>query len=244
MAALKAFILDDDLYGRKVLGSILGFYCPEVNVVGKCGRPAEAKKLINELRPDVLFLDICMPGQTGFEFLENFSERNFLVVFVTAHPEFAIQAFKADAVDYLLKPIDISELQNTVKKLVSLKKKSVPEEVNQKKTHAITLHSPNGLIIIKVDEITRLEGLNNYTKVYLSDKKTITVSKTLKEFENVLPKNNFIRVHKSDILNIDYIDICTHTDGGYAVLKDQTKIRLARRRINGIFAKVKEQSQA
>ncbi len=148
MQILNAIIVDDELHGRNNLHSFLKSYCPEINVIGKAGSAPEAKKMIYELKPDVVFLDINMPQINGFDLLESLVEKNFLTVFVTAHSQYGIQAVKANAVDYLLKPIDIVELQKTVKKLLTIsEKKPDLKETHDKKNKILVSHSDGTSLI-------------------------------------------------------------------------------------------------
>ncbi|HEY5125561.1 MAG TPA: LytTR family DNA-binding domain-containing protein, partial [Ignavibacteria bacterium] len=221
---------------------LLSTYCPEINVTGKAASAAEAKKLIYDLKPDVLFLDINMPKVNGFELLESLYERNFLVVIVTAHSEFGIQAVKANAVDYLLKPVSIKELQMTVKKLLSVSETNIKTKATGDTHNKILISHFQGFSILDVDEIIRLEGESNYTKIYLWEKKTLTVSKTLKEFEDLLPEESFFRIHKSEIINLKFLEEYSNLDGGIVTLKCGSKINISRRRLPEFIEKVKEYS--
>lgn len=240
MEVLKVIIVDDELYGRNNLHNLLNNYCPEVEVIGKAGSASEAKKMIYELNPDSVFLDINMPKVNGFELMESLCERNFLLVIVTAHSEFGIQAVKANAIDYLLKPISIKELQQTVKKLVKIKSESgnskvISGDINNK----IVISHFQGFSIINVDEIVRLKGENNYTKIYLWEKKPQTASRTLKEFESLLPEKYFFRIHKSEIINLKYLEEYSNFDGGLVTLKEGSKLEISRRRLTNFIEKVK-----
>jgi len=233
MRILKSIIIDDELHGRNNLHSLLKNYCPEIEVIGKCGKPVEAKKMIYDLKPDVLFLDINMPQMSGFDLLDSLAEKDFLTVFVTAHSEFGIQAVKANAVDYLLKPIDIMELQQTVKKLLSLSENisSVKDTHGSKTVEKVLISHNEGTSLIECAEIIRLEGMNNYTIIHLNGKKSLTVARTLKEFETSLPENIFFRIHKSEIINLNYVAEFTNHDGGNVTMKNGTKLAISRRRL-------------
>jgi two-component system LytT family response regulator len=244
MQILNVIIVDDELHGRNNLYNFLKSYCPEINVIGKAASAPEAKKMIYELNPDVVFLDINMPQINGFELLESLVEKNFLTVFVTAHSEYGIQAVKANAVDYLLKPIDIIELQKTVKKLLSLSKKKPDaketRDINNKEKFLVS-HS-EGTSLIDFADIIRFEGENNYTIIHLCNKKSLVVAKTLKEFETSIPENIFFRVHKSDIINLNYVTEFTNRDGGCVTMKGGTKIAISRRRLQHFEEVIKEYS--
>ncbi|MCX6162134.1 MAG: response regulator [Ignavibacteriae bacterium] len=242
MRILKSIIIDDELHGRNNLHSLLKSYCPEIDVIGKCGKPFEAKKMIYELKPDVVFLDINMPQLNGFELLDSLSEKDFLTVFVTAHAEFGIQAVKANAVDYLLKPIDYIELQQTVKKLISISENKIVDKETRSSTteKKILVSHSEGSSLIACADIVKLEGNNNYTVIHFSNKKSLTVAKTLKEFETSIPEDIFFRIHKAEIINLNYVTDYTHRDGGYVTMKTGERIEISRRRFQDFEAVMKK----
>ena len=242
MITLKAIIVDDELHGRNNLHSLLKSYCPEVEVIGKCGKPFDAKKMIYDMKPDIVFLDVHMPQMNGFELLESLPERNFLTVIVSAHSEYGIKAVKSNVVDYLLKPIDINELEQSVKKLLLLKQSHSNGNHDAGNKWRILVSHSEGKSIIDINEIIWLEGKNNYTLIHIRDKKSLTVAKTLKEFESSVKGNNFFRVHKSDIINLNYISDYTNHDGGFITMKGGVKITISRRRIKEFEEAIKEYS--
>lgn len=241
MKILKVIIVDDELQGRNNLLYLLKTYCPEVEVIGTAVSAVDAKKMIFRLHPDAVFLDISMPKINGFELLESLTEINFLLVFVSAHAEFGIQAVKANAVDYLLKPISIKELQNSIKKLFELKNIKTNYPAKQKYcTHdKIIISHLLGFTIIDVCDLIRLEADNNYTNLYLRENAKVTASKTMKHFEEMLPAEKFIRVHRSKIVNIDFIKELSYEDGGMLVLKDGVKIPVSKNKLHSLIEKVK-----
>lgn len=184
---LSAIIVDDELFGRENLKKIIETYCPEIQILGVADSVVKAKKLVNVQNPEVVFLDINMPILNGFDLLEEFDERNFMVVFVSAHEEFGIKAVKTGAVDYILKPINIKELKQTVKKLVELKNKSHNEEIFFEPNKLI-IPASHGITTVLIDDIVRLEADGCYTTIILDNQEKIVISKTLKEFEEKLPK--------------------------------------------------------
>ncbi|RPI19873.1 MAG: DNA-binding response regulator [Ignavibacteriae bacterium] len=238
MNQLTSIIVDDELAPRENLKLVIEQYCPEI----KCLRTAEnavtAKNLIELFSPDIVFLDIDMPELNGFDLLEMLPCRNFMLVFVTAYEEFAIDAIRANAIDYLIKPINVTELKNCVMKLVELKNEKISRN-NFKPTTKVIIPQTNGFIVIEEDEIIRVEGEDCYTHIYLSNSKKVTVSKTLKEFENILVNDMFFRNHKSHIINLKYFKEFYYSDGGYAVLTDGTKLEISRRRQKEFIEKVK-----
>jgi two-component system LytT family response regulator len=164
-----------------------------------------------------------------------------MLVFVTAHSEYGIQAVKANAVDYLLKPVSIKELQQTVKKLVELKLKAVPGNGKSNNYHdKIIISQLQGFTIFDVDDVLRLTADDNYTTIFLKDKNKITASKTLKHFEEILPQDNFVRIHRSEIINIHYLKEISYVDGGSVVMKDGTIIAISKGKLPSLVEKVKE----
>ncbi len=242
MKILSAIIIDDEYHGRQNLSILLNKYCPEILLVGTASSASEGKELILKKTPEIVFLDINMPKVNGFELLNSLEEINFMLVIVSAHCEYGVQAIKINAIDYLLKPISIIELQNAVKKLHSYK------NINSEKTNN-TIHDKlliphfQGFHILDVKCITRLEADNNYTKIHFCDNKSITASKTLKEFEELLPEDCFLRVHKSDILNIDFITNYFSCDGGYAVMKDGSKVTISKAKKTDLLEKIRNHTK-
>ena len=238
MKRLRAIIVDDELHGRENLKNLLDTYCPEIKVIATADSAVQAKMLVLENRPDVVFLDINMPVLSGFDFLESLEEQNFMLVFVTAYEEYGIKALKAHPVDYLLKPINIKELQQTVKQLVAISKEA--PKINSGKSHKIMIPIAHGFTILDCDQIIRLMADDCYTKVFISEGKIITVSKTLKEFESIVPCGNFFRIHKSHLINLQYVKEFSHLDGGYVTMKDGSKLELSRRKVREFVQRVKQ----
>jgi two-component system, LytTR family, response regulator len=237
MYKLRVIIVDDELHGRENLKNLLENYCPEIRVIGTADSAVQAKILVLENEPDVVFLDINMPILDGFDFLQSLEQRNFMLVFVTAYEQYGIKALKAHPVDYLLKPINIKELQQTVKLLVSLhKEKSKSHSV---KTNKIMVPITHGFTIMDCDNIIRFMADDCYTKIFTNDGKSITVSKTLKEFESLIPPEKFYRIHKSHLINLQYVKEFTKLDGGFVTMKDGSRLELSRRKIHEFVLKVK-----
>jgi len=235
---LKAIIVDDELHGRENLNKIIGTYCPEVEVLGLAGSAVQAKLLVNSLKPDVVFLDINMPVLDGFDFLEEFDDRNFMVVFVSAYMEYGINAVKAGAADYLLKPISIKELKLTIKKLLAIQGKSHRAVVASDKDKLV-IPASHGFNVLAVDEIIRLEGDGCYTTVVMKDRKKIVVSRTLKDFEDSLPTEKFFRIHKSHLISLSYVKDYSNLSGNFVTMADESRIEVSRRKAPVFIHKVK-----
>jgi len=238
MNNLKVIIVDDELHGRENLKKILIDYCPEVEVLGTAESVNEAKKLVSSHKPDVVFLDINMPVLDGFDFLAEFEDRNFMFVFVSAYEEFGIKAVKAGAVDYLLKPINIKELKQTIKKLLALKNKKISVE-SPTESDKLMLPASHGFEVVLADKIIRLEAEGCYTKIILTEGKNKIISRTLKEFENTLSDKYFFRTHKSHIINLKHINDYSKVSGGYATMIDGSKVEISRRKAPEFLKKIK-----
>ena len=235
---LSAIIVDDELHGRENLKIIIETYCSEINIVGVADSAVTAKELVIEKNPDIVFLDISMPILYGFDFLDQFGERNFSVVFVTAHDEYGIKAVKAGAADYILKPVNIKELKQTIKKLLADQTKNNSSN-SLEETNKLIVPSSHGFNVFEFNDIIRIEADGCYAKIIRVNGKTTTVSRTLKEFEDTLPQERFIRIHKSHLVNMNYIKEYSSFGGNYLTMNDGSKIEISRRRAPEFIQKVK-----
>ncbi|MCZ7603216.1 MAG: LytTR family DNA-binding domain-containing protein [Melioribacteraceae bacterium] len=235
---LTAIIVDDELHGRENLKAIIENYCSEIEVLGLADSVMAARNLVNIHKPDVVFLDISMPVLNGFDFLDEFDSRNFFVVFVSAHEEFGIKAVKAGAADYVLKPINIKELKQTVKNLLSMQARAKRDETHIDNEKLI-LPASHGFNVIVIDEIIRLEADGCYTKVIVKEGKNSIISRTLKDFEENLPKEKFFRVHKSHIVSLKYIKDYSNISGNYVTMIDGSKIEISRRKAPEFTQRIK-----
>jgi two-component system LytT family response regulator len=255
---LRAIVVDDEEFARKNLVMLLEEFCPDVEVIGEAGRKSEAKAIIESSKPDVVFLDIRMPsGSEGFELLDELEEKDFLVVFVTAFKDFAIRAFNASAVYYVLKPIDIDDLRLAVDKLVEAKRIFTDDPQNfvtyfkslKNLSQSLLSNRPNsriaishtrGLKIIEDDTITHLEASGNCTTIYFEDGTRYLDTRTLKIYEHILDPAKFFRVHKSHIINLKRLVEYINDDGHFAVLKGGLRIPVARNRVSDFVKMLKE----
>lgn len=238
ISKLTAIIVDDELHGRENLQMIIENYCPEIEILGCADSAVNAKELVNVYQPDVVFLDINMPVLNGFDFLDDYEERNFMVVFVSAHDEFGINAVKAGAEDYLLKPIDIKDLKQSVKKLLAIRNKKTDSETFQK-VNKLVLPASHGFEVLVFDELIRLEAEGCYTKVFIKAGKNKLISRTLKDFEDSLPKDRFFRTHKSHLINLKYVKEYSNSGGAYITMIDGSKVELSRRKSAEFILKIK-----
>jgi len=233
---LKAIIVEDELRSREFLKKLIQEFCPAVNVIEMSSSVEDAVERINILKPDLLFLDIELHTGTGFDVLEKVSYKDFHVIFTTAYDHYAIKAIKFSAVDYLLKPIDVDELQAAVQKVSERMKNNNQESLkmllqNLRKPaetdFSITLATSNGLEFVPLNQIIRLEASGPYTHFFMKEGKKIMVSKNLKEYETLLSDHNFFRVHNSHIINMKEVKRMVKTDGGYAVMNDDSMITIS-----------------
>jgi two-component system LytT family response regulator len=237
-ARLTAIIVDDELYGRENLRMIIENYCREIEILGCADSVVMAKDLVTEHSPEVVFLDINMPVLDGFDFLSEYNERNFMVVFVSAHEEFGINAVKVGAVDYLLKPINIKELKQTVKNLLSLKSKRI-KTVPIYDSDKLVLPASHGFDLLAYGDLIRLEADGCYTKIIVKGEKNKIICRTLKEFEDALPKELFFRVHKSHLVNLKHIKDYSNFSGSHVTMCDGSRVEISRRKAPEFIQRVK-----
>ncbi len=245
MDRYTAILIDDEEPGRRNLQALLEKYCPEIEVIAEASNAAEAKEKILNGNPNVLFLDINMPELDGFDLLDSLTKKDFAIVFVTAHKDYGIQAVKAGAIDYILKPIVIKELQQAVNKITEyFNQKKSDLVTDNEKPGRITLSHTGGFSVIEMKDIVRLEAESNYTRVFVQDKKTYFVSKPLKVFEDNLKDNIFFRVHRSYIINLNFVKEFLREDGGVIVMIDDAKIQLPKARNSDFMEAMKKLSIA
>jgi len=212
---IRAIIVDDEERARNTLRLLLRNYCPEVEIIAVAANVPDAVLAINEHRPNLVFLDIEMPEYNGFELLGFFREVDFEIIFVTAYSEYAIRAFEVSAVDYLLKPVEIEQLQNSIKKV--LQKQSIntmqdrfellKENYSKEEIRRIALPKSDGLTFVDIVDISMIEADGAYSLVWMKDKTKILVSKKLRFFEEILANRRFFfRTHRSYLVNINYIE--------------------------------------
>lgn len=238
---ITTLIVDDNKHNRSALINLLAIYCKDVQIVGEANSIQTAKIAIDNFNPELIFLDIDLGDGSGFELLSKFTNQTFNVVFVTAFDTFAIEAFKINAVDYLLKPINIKELVTAVTKV---KQKTsnhnyqnlynsiiTNKQTNNLVKNKIVISTTNQLKFIEIDTIIRCEADGKYTQIILEGGETHTSSKNLKEFEDELPKNLFFRVHHSHLINLKMITFFDKNDD-LILMTNQDKVPLAQRKKN------------
>ena len=243
---LKAIIIDDERHSCDALKMLLDKYCPQIQVTAICNSANDGLQKINELKPDLIFLDIEMPYMNGFQMLEELSAIDFEIIFTTSYDQYAIKAFKFSALDYLMKPVDRAELEKAVQKVclpdrqvfkkinpvISQQLEILLQKINQPSlpVQRIALPTMQGLEFVPVDSIIHCTSSNNYTEFFLLDKKRVLVSRTLKEVEEMLTDYAFLRVHNSHIVNLNTITRYIKGEGGYLILTDGSTIDVSRSR--------------
>ncbi len=234
---ISAIIIDDIQQARNTLKEDLKNYCPNITVIGEAEGVVSGVKLLKAKQPDVLFLDIQMQDGSGFDLLEILPEIPFKVIFTTASDAFAIKAFRFSAIDYLLKPIDPDELIEAVKKLEAEQapqKENIDLLLNSVKENSgprrLALHTQEKIHITNVEDIIRCESSGNYTIFHFADSPKLMVTKTLKEYDQLLQDHGFIRVHQSHLINRQRIKEFVKIDGGYLVMQDKTHVPVSLRK--------------
>lgn len=246
---LSALIIDDEDKVRESLKHMLSAYCPNVKVVGEANSVQSGYNKIIELKPDVVFLDIKMPDGTGFELLKKFENIDFYFIVITAYEEFAIQSFKVSALDYLLKPVDSTDLINAVVKLTKvidsdetkLRLNTLISNIESGKNESkkIVIKTLDGVFVVQSDEIIRCESDNNYTIIHFRDTSKILVSKTLKDFDEILTPLSFVRCHQSHLVNTKFINKYTKFPNPVLLLTDGAAIPISARKKEAVERIVK-----
>lgn len=235
---MKTIIIDDIKDNVDLLEHFLNKYCPTVEIVGKAYNYDEAVNLIHSSCFQVIFLDIKLDKHDGFNVLEKLHNSNVHVVFITAYEEYAVKAFKHDAVDYIVKPLGIQELKRVVNKLqnrIDLQSQEKVVDKNKSSIDFIAVSSIDNIEFIKYQDILYLEAYGRYTTFYLKNEKKVTSTKNMCEYEDVLKDSNFFRVHKSYIINLNFLKKIHKSNGNYIELfNSNTKIPIARRRYNDL----------
>lgn len=237
---IKSILIDDEKTSRETLRGLLKRYCKNVEIVAEADGYHTGIESIHKYKPDVIFLDIQMPDGSGFKMLEDIGEINFEVIFSTAYDQYAIKAIRYSALDYLLKPINPEDLINAVEKMEEKMKKG-KDNTNVRflldtvrspnlDTKKIVLTTSEGMHLVDIDNIIRCESLDYYTKFFMTDGKSIMVSRTLKENEELLSEFNFIRPHKSHLINLKYVKSFLRMDGGSIIMTDGSYVPVSRRK--------------
>jgi len=234
-----AIVIDDELKGRIALKQKLLDHCPDIKLIGEADSGKQGIEIIQHVHPDIVFLDIEMPGMDGFEMLKKITDKKFHIIFTTAYDHYAIKAIKFAAFDYLLKPVDIEELKQAIERIGQ----SQPEDHTIKKLEVLEQHlfsntslnkiaipTLDGLLFFNLSDIIYLEAHSNYTEIHFMNNQKIVASRTLKEFEEMLPTDKFFRPHHSHIINLQYIKRYIRGDGGQIELQNGAIVNVSRKK--------------
>jgi two-component system LytT family response regulator len=235
---ITAVLIDDDKHLREGLKALLQRYTNEINIIGEAESVKSGVEILELLQPQVIFLDIHLSDGTGFDILEQLKGKTTAhIVFITAHEQYALKAFKFSALDFILKPVDPEELQNTIIKIKGVVGKSnsfehidlLLENIRKKVDNfkRIALSTSDGIHLFEVTDIIRCESKGNYTEFFIKNHKPVLISRTLKEYEEILSEHGFERIHQSHLINLSYLKSYIKSDGGYVIMADNTNIPLA-----------------
>lgn len=241
---ITALLIDDDSNLRNGMKGMLARYAPDIIIVGEADSVQTGVLAIESYKPNVIFLDIQLGDGTGFDILEQLSKKDVTlsshVVFITAHEQYAVKAFRFSALDYLLKPVDPEDLYKVTDKIKKVLSTSdsfahidlLLENIRKKvdKFKRIALSTSDGIHLFEVSDIIRCESQDNYTKFYIKDNKPVLISKTLKEYEDLLSEQGFERIHQSHLINLAYLKSYIKKDGGYAVMADNSHLPISQRK--------------
>lgn len=233
---MKTVIIDDEVKSRQTIINFISKYAPELEVVGEADGVESAINLIETIKPELVFLDIQMPDGTGFELLGRLNYNNFKLIFCTSFDQYAVKAFRYSALDYILKPIDPDIFIAAVKKIFSEKEpNSLKDKINvldNNKTSftRMALHSAEGINLVKIKDVIRCESSVNYTKFIIDKVPNLLVTKTLKEYDELLSAHGFVRIHKSHLVNINFVIRYIKGEGGWVEMYDGSKIEVSRRK--------------
>ena len=235
---IKSIIVDDEKHGRENLAGILRQYCPDVDLMGDAESVDTAVLQIQKHNPDLVFLDIEMPKANGFQLLERFKDFRFEVIFVTAYDNYAIKAIRFSAADYILKPVNLNDLQAAVSKVAeriqqkqeNQRMKQLVYNISQPQNPRIGLPTGERIEFVEVHKIIRCQGEGNYSHIWFEGNKHLLVAKTLVEFEELLQEYSFFRVHKTHLVNMKHVAAWLKTDGGILQLSNGDTVAVSRRR--------------
>ncbi len=241
---ITALLIDDDDNLRSGMKGLLALYAPNIKIIGEADSVVTGIEAITNQQPQVVFLDIQLNDGTGFDILEQLATKNGKttshIVFITAHEQYAIKAFRFSALDFLLKPVDPDELEKVIEKIKDVLEKTdnyahidlLLENIRKKVDNfkRIALSNSDGMHLFEISDIIRCESQDNYTLFHIKNSKPILISKTLKEYDELLTEHGFVRVHQSHLINLTYLKSYIKKDGGYVIMADNSTIPIAQRK--------------
>ncbi len=250
MDKIKAIIVEDEIKGLNNLKTLLREHCPNLEVIGDADSVESGLNLLKQpdINPDVAFLDVNLRDGQVFQLLNQLEVINFDIIFVTAFEEYALKAFEYSSIGYIVKPIDPDKLIETVNKVKPKNDQSINERLDVFKQHysnpnafeKISIPAIDGIYFINIKEIVRCEAEDNYTHIHLQSGERITASKTIKFYEELLSGFNFYRVHKSHLINLNFMRKFVKGDGGFLIMDDSKRIEVSRRRRPAFLEKMKQ----
>ncbi len=242
---IKAIIIDDEARARSLLRKMLTEYCADIEVAADCEDLPNGVKAIRKLKPDLVFLDIEMPGHSGLELLDFFDENeiNFSIIFITAYNNYAIKAFKLSAVDYLLKPVEPNDLENAIERFRRKNTRdknsiaTLKENLKEDGLDKIAVPDSNSIKFLQLDDILYFKADNTYTEIFFADNNKLVISRTLKNMEDTLSGTpQFFRCHKSYIVNMKYLTDYVKSDGGYLVIKGKFQVPVSPDKVQDLLS--------
>ncbi|MBN8783724.1 MAG: response regulator transcription factor [Terrimonas ferruginea] len=248
---INTILVDDEPRGLNTLNKLLREYCPQIKIVAECMDADIAKEKITSLHPQLVFLDISLPGKTSFDLLAELTTVNFEIIFVTAHNNYMLQAFRYSAVDYLMKPIDEDLLVDAVKRadkrialntinnnvttlLDNLHKEQVPQEMK------LCIPSLKGFLVVEIRNILFCEASGSYTNFHLTDNQLLCTAKSIHEYEELLADAGFVRIHKSYLVNLRHVKEYVRGEGGSVILSNGKEVEVSRRKKDSFISRMKE----
>ena len=231
---IRTVIIDDDIGSIDILLGYIQEYCPDIEVLSTASEIESGAQEIIKHSPNLVFLDVEMPNGTGFDLMKKLNNKNFDVIFITAHNKYAVQAIKHSALDFLLKPFDEQDFLATIDKVrANSRNKSenyevLLENLNSPTPKKLVIPNSTGYEYVPVGSIVRIESDRSYARIYLSNRRVIMVSKCLNEYQNMLCSNTFFRIHNSHLINLNHVVKYSRTDGGYVEMSDDKQIPVSR----------------
>ncbi|MBX2922417.1 MAG: response regulator transcription factor [Chitinophagaceae bacterium] len=244
---INAIIIDDEQNCIDTLSFDLGKYCPEVQLLACCTSPKEGLIAIKQLKPDLVFLDVQMPWMNGFEMLEILESIDFAIIFTTAFDQFAAKAFRLSAIDYLLKPIDVTDLKEAVKKAAErIQLKTGSDHIDNllrnirqaESSQRVAFPGRDGYEFIEVNNIIYAQAEGAYTCVFLKDNRKVLISRTLSDIEEMLPPASFLRIHHSTLVNTLHVTHFLRTDGGYIIMNNNVRLSISKSKKEKVMEKL------
>lgn len=245
---IKAIIVDDEQDARKVLSTLLTQECPEIDIQGESSTVDHALELIKNVDPEVIFLDIELQGESGFDLIDRCPEISFEVIFTTAYDKYALRAIKVAAIDYLLKPVDINELRLAIGRIQNKKEnRSVApmqvdlllQQLKNDQIHKLAIPDLNGITYVDTNNIIFLKSAGNYCSIFTTNNKELVSTKSLKDYEELMAGMNFLRIHQRYLINLKHVERYDRSLGGTVTMSNGKELEISRRKRNEFLSALK-----